>query len=269
VLKLAVVGFGAIGQELARRLLDDPAIRITQVVVSARSVDAVRALLAALAPHARVSSVLDMASAQRPDALAECAGHEAVRAHVMPALDAGVPCVLASVGALHRADDFTRLEAAAARGRTTVRLISGAIGGIDALQAAGIGGLDRVRYVGTKPPRSWLGTPAERVCDLAALASPFVIFKGSAREAAVAYPKNANVAATVGLAGVGLDRTEVELVADPGAVHNMHSLTAHGAFGRLEMRLENLPLPDNPKSSALAVYSLARAVRNLAAPVLF
>lgn len=267
MLKLAVVGFGAIGQELARLLQADPAIRITQIIVPPRSARKVESFGARLAPHARVLSTVDLASGGRPDVIAECAGHEAVRTHVIPALEAGVPCVIASTGALQQADDFSRLEVAAQRGTTRVQLISGAIGAIDALAAAKVGGLDQVLYVGTKPPRSWIGTPAEQACDLATLTSPCVIFRGNAREAALTYPKNANVAATVGLAGLGLDQTQVELIADPGVVHNMHSLFAHGAFGRFEMRLENLPLTDNPKTSALTVYSLTHIVRNMAAHI--
>ncbi|MEO6743396.1 MAG: aspartate dehydrogenase [Caldimonas sp.] len=269
MLKLAVVGFGAIGRELARWLQDDPAIRITQVVVPPRSTERVQTLCTGLGLDARVLNALDLTAEGRPDAVAECAGHDALSAHIVLALQAGIPCAAASVGALHEAGLFARLEEAARSGRTRLQLVTGAVGAIDALAAARIGGLDEVRYVGTKPPRSWLGTPAEQVCDLATLEAPRVIFTGSAREAALAYPKNANVAATVGLAGLGLDRTQVELVADPGVARNTHRLSAYGAFGRLDLVLENLPLPDNPKTSALTAYSMVRAVRDLVQPVGF
>lgn len=269
MLKLAVVGFGAIGRELARLLQADPAIRIVQIIVPAPSVDRVSRLCTTLGLDARVRGALDLSADGRPDAVAECAGHAALSAHVVPALEAGIPCAAASVGALHEAGLLARLEEAARHGNTRLQLVTGAVGAIDALAAARIGGLDAVRYVGTKPPRGWLGTAAEQVCDLATLQSARVIFNGSAREAALAYPKNANVAATIGLAGLGLDRTQVELVADPAVVRNTHRLSAHGAFGRLELLLENLPLPDNPKTSALAAYSVARAVRDLMSPVRF
>jgi aspartate dehydrogenase len=263
-LTLAVVGFGAIGEALARALLGDDRVRLAQVVVSPASLDAAQAACAALAPQVRVADTLDLGPGQRPDLVVECAGHAAVLAHVLPALRAGIPCAMASVGALHDAELFAQLEAAAQEGAARLQLVSGAIGAIDALAAARFGGLDEVTYVGRKPPLSWTGTPAEQAFDLARLASPQVIFRGSAREAARQFPKNANVAATVSLAGLGLDRTQVELVADPGVTRNVHAVIARGAFGRLELQMENLPLAANPKTSALTVYSLVRAVRNAA-----
>jgi aspartate dehydrogenase len=261
-LQIAVVGFGAIGQALARELAGDDRVRLAQVIVSPASLAAAQAACAALALDVRVASMLDLGPGQRPGLVVECAGHTAVWAHVVPALQAGIPCAMASVGALHDADLLARLEAAAHGGGTRLQLVSGAIGAIDALAAARFGGLDEVVYVGRKPPLSWVGTPAEQAFDLARLVAPQVIFRGSAREAARQFPKNANVAATVSLAGLGLDRTQVELVADPGVTRNVHAVIARGAFGRLELQMENLPLASNPKTSALTVYSLVRAVHN-------
>lgn len=268
-LHIAMVGFGAIGQALARQLATDSRLVLTQVVVKPSPSDALKSAMAQLAPHARVLAALDLSPEQRPDLVVECAGHSAVDTHLMPALQAGIPCVMASVGALHDQALLHRLESAASAGRTRVQLVSGAIGGIDALTAARLGGLDEVTYVGRKPPLSWTGTPAETVCDLAKLSSPKVIFRGSARQAAQDFPKNANVAATVSLAGLGLDLTQVELIADPGVTRNVHTVVACGGFGRMELTLENFPLADNPKTSALTVYSLERAVRNAADRIVF
>lgn len=267
--KLAIVGFGAIGQELAQVLRADADLRITQIVTTPQSIDRVRPNAARLAPRALVLSELDASPAYRPDLVVECAGHAAIVSHVVLALQAGIPCVVASVGALARPGLFARLEDAATHGRTRVQLIPGAIGALDALDAARIGGLDRVLYCGRKPPRSWEGTPASQACDLSRLLAPCVVFEGSARDAAMAFPKNANVAATVALAGLGLDRTEVRLIADPGVDRNVHRLEAWGAFGHLEFQIENLALRGNPKTSALTVYSLARAVRNASAHLTF
>ena len=269
MLRVAIVGFGAIGQALARALAADVEVIVTQIVTTPRSTLSADKVAAALAPNAFLRTEIDLSPEGRPDLVVECAGHAAILSHVVPALQAGVRAVVASVGALAAPEVFAQLENAATRGGTRLQLISGAMGGLDALDAARIGGLDRVSYTGRKPPHSWRGTPAEQACELSRLLAPRVVFEGSARQAAIAFPKNANVAASVALAGLGLDRTEVRLIADPSIERNVHRLDAWGAFGRLELHLENEALPENPKTSALTVFSLARAVRGASARLMF
>jgi aspartate dehydrogenase len=125
------------------------------------------------------------------------------------------------------------LRAAAALGGTHMRIPSGAVGGLDALAAARLGGLTSVTYVGRKPVAAWQGTKAEESVVLADISAATAVFEGTAREAALAYPQNANVAAAIALAGVGFDATRVTLIADPAARGNEHHIEAEGAFGRL------------------------------------
>ncbi len=260
--QIAIIGCGAIARAVMDLLRHDTDLRVGQVVVSENGLAQARSICAVAAPQASVATSLALQGAARPDLIVECAGHGAVREHVLPALRAGVPAVLASIGALHGADAMAELAAAADAGGTRAQLVSGAIGGIDALAAARLGGLSEVVYTGRKPPLSWLGTPAEALCDLRSLREPRVIFEGSARDAARLYPKNANVAATVSLAGIGFDATRATLIADPGVTRNVHRIVATGAFGRMDLSLENEPLAANPKTSALTVYSMVRAIHN-------
>ncbi len=265
-LRVAMIGLGAIGSGVLTLLREDATLQFERVVVHAGSLGRAADWLAGHGLlHTQAASGLDLQEG-RPDIVVECAGHAAIEEHLLPALAQGVPCVVTSVGALATPGLPERLDVAARAGGTQVQLVPGAVGAIDALAAARLGGLDRVCYRGRKPPLAWRGTPAEQRVDLAALSSEALIFEGSAREAATLYPKNANVAATLALAGLGLDRTQVRLFADPAVQQNVHQIEAEGAFGSLELTLRCKTLPANPKTSALVVYSVARALRNRVQP---
>ena len=263
-MRVALIGCGAIGTALLELVQDDAGLEVVAIVVPDDSGAGASAVAQRLAPTAQVVASMPE---QGVDLAVECAGHAAIEQHVLPALRRGTPCIVASVGALSAAGLPEQLEAAARGGGTQVQLIAGAIGAIDALSAARIGGLTSVRYTGRKPPHAWTGTPAESAHDLKALRVETVIFEGSAREAAREYPKNANVAATVSLAGLGLDDTQVRLIADPDVTENVHQVEAAGAFGRFELTMHNQALAANPKTSALTVYSAVRALRGRVAPL--
>ena len=257
-LPVTLLGFGAIGQSLFARLVSYPSVQISYVVVSPARVAQVQLLLGE-----RAIACSEIPASAR--LLLECAGHSALTQHVLPALARGVECAVLSIGALSEPGLIERLSDAAQRGGTQLHLLSGAIGGIDAIAAVRLAGLTEVTYTGRKPPSGWRGTPAEAIVDLAGLTAPAVILEASAREAARLYPKNANVAATIALAGLGLDATRVRLIADPGVTENIHQIDARGAFGQMQLTMHGKPLADNPKTSALTVLSALRFVHNKAA----
>jgi aspartate dehydrogenase len=118
-------------------------------------------------------------------------------------------------------------------------------------------GLTDVAYTGRKPPMAWAGTPAADTWNLASLTAETIIFRGDSRQAALSFPKNANVTAAVALSGVGFEKTTVTLIADPNISRNVHEISATGSFGSLQLRLDNEPLPDNPRTSALAALNAA------------
>lgn len=203
-----------------------------------------------------------------PAVVVECAGHEAVSAHGEAILLADVSLIVVSVGALADAKLHGRLLEAVGAGSARLIVAPGAIGGIDALAAARFGGLERVCYRGRKPPRAWQGTPAERLIDLSAVTEPTTFYRGTARDAAQSYPKNSNVAATVALAGLGFERTEVELLADPTVQRNVHELAFEGCDGRFEMRMEGVPSPENPRTSMLTAHSIVRILVSMVSAVI-
>lgn len=250
--RIALLGWGAIGQRV-HATLRDRLMPDAEIALFARPSSAER-----LRQDSGLRVFTDAAAlaAWQPQLAIECAGHAVVAEVLPPLLRSGIDVVIASVGALGDPALRADIEAAARAGGARPLVVSGAIGGLDALRAARQAGLDSVRYTGRKPPQAWRGTPAEQRIDLGAITEPTVIFEGCAADAARAYPKNANVTAAIALAGIGFDRTEVRLVADPGVTANVHELDAQGAFGALQLRLQNAPLPDNPKSSWLAALSI-------------
>ena len=262
---VAIIGFGAIAQDLVGILggTDEPPDRVTVLVRDGRE-DAARAVLPR---DVTVRSSLDEVLAATPDVIVECAGHGAVAAYGPDILAHGMDLIVASVGALADPDTAEALQKAARASGAQCTVPAGAIGGIDALGAAKLSGLTSVTYTGRKPPLAWQGTPTEQATDLAQLTEPFTLFEGSAREAARQYPKNANVAATLALAGLGMDQTRVKLVADPTEPRNVHAFDVTSEALDFSVRLVGKPSPMNPKTSRSTVYSIARAVLNRRAAI--
>ncbi len=122
-----------------------------------------------------------------------------------------------------------------------------------------LGELERVKYTSIKPPHAWSGTPAEKDFDLPAIKEPTVIFRGKPADAGRLYPKNANLAVTVALCGAGLDRTEIELVADPTLPPGTNASRLEVVADSGELKLERLgrAMPDNPKTGVLTALTMA------------
>jgi aspartate dehydrogenase len=253
---VALIGGGSIACVMARSLLEQhPQVRLVGALD--RDVAGAKKRMDARVP---LTSSVDELLGWKPELVVECAGHAALAEHGAAVLRGGVNLLVASVGALARPELESALRDAALAGGTHIRIPSGAIGGLDALASARVGGLDSVRYVGRKPVNAWRGTPAEKVIDLDTVTTATVIFEGSARDAALTYPQNANVTAATALAGIGFDATHVTLYADPAARGNEHQIDAQGRFGSFRFSVVNVPLPENPKTSSLAAYSLLRCV---------
>jgi aspartate dehydrogenase len=226
---------------------------------------------AALAREFSIPYVVGRAEllATGPQAVLEAASHQAVREHLVPLLEAGVDVVVLSCGAL--TDDTLRrdAEAASARSGALFYVPSGGIGGLDALKTACLAGVEEASIQVAKPPAAWKGIAyvEKSGLDLDRLRAPHVLFEGPAREGVPHFPQNVNIAAVLSLAGIGMDRTRLKVVADPALKLNTHTIRVSGACGRMTVVLENVPSPDNPKTSWLACYSALAALKTLGSKV--
>ena len=256
---VGLIGYGGIAQDVVAALRDaGDSVKIIGALCRPGRAEKARAAL----PNIDIVETLAALLARRPNIVAEVAGQQAVAEHGPEVLRRGFDLLVISIGALAEQALLERLKAAAREGNSRILLPAGAIGGIDAIAAMRVAGLNAVRYRSRKPPAAWRGSPAEKVADLDKLTQRTVLYKGTAGEAALLYPQNANVAAAVALAGLGFDATEVELVADPEAPGNVHEIEAEGVAGRFAIQLQGKPSRSNPKTSALAALSVARALLN-------
>lgn len=249
-LRVALIGLGTIGSALceALRTIPEQAVVCGTLVRTAPAADD------------NCCTSLDALLERKPDVVVECAGHQAVDAYAAQVLKAGHDMLLVSAGALADAARYARLRGAIAHSGSQLLVASGAVGGLDILTAARRAGLHRVHYRSRKPPAAWLGTSAEDHVNLNALTAPYAFFHGSARAAALQYPRNANVAATIALATLGFDETQVELMADPEVDCNVHEIHADGISGRITLRIEGRAAPGNPKTSIVTAHSLVNAL---------
>ncbi|MDJ0652976.1 MAG: aspartate dehydrogenase [Xanthomonadales bacterium] len=244
-MKIGIIGLGAIGRYVRQ-----------QILTEGHEVGAV--LVRPQRMASREPGWIESADDLPGDIhhIVDCAGHQALKQHGPKILERGIELITVSIGALADSEVMQRLQQAAEKGGARLHLASGAIGALDCLQAARVGRLASVTYIGRKPPAGWKGSPAQERLDLDELDQAAVHFEGSARVAAMDYPKNANVAAAVALAGLGFDETRVQLIADPGISENIHEVHAEGDFGRFDFEIRGRSLPDNPRSSALAAMSV-------------
>lgn len=257
-LRLALIGWGAINRRIAELLAErskgDIAIAAVAVRNAAAAINIPAGVKLITGPGELAGLNLDL--------VVEAAGREAVGIWGEAALAHAPAFAVASTSAFCDDALLDRLIAAAESRGSQILIPPGALAGIDGIAAASLLPLDEVVHRIVKPPAAWRGTTAESLIALDTLTEATAFFSGSAREAASRFPQNANVAVISALAGIGLDRTRVELVADPAAAGNGHQLSARGAFGKLDLAIENRPLATNPKSSEMTALGLVRLIEN-------
>ncbi|MDF1586848.1 aspartate dehydrogenase [Marinimicrococcus flavescens] len=257
-MRIGLIGLGAIGGEIARHAGEGRlggGLELAAVLVR-------RPRETGGGPPV-VTRCADFLAAA-PELVLECAGHAALREHGETCLAAGADLLVTSAGAL--ADDplRERLTAAARAAGRRLMIASAGIGALDILAGGAVGGLDRVRVTVAKDPSAWHGTPAAQAVDLASLRSPAELYRGPVREGVLLYPQNVNIAAAAALAGAGLDRTELVILADPSLTRHVVRIEAEGAFGRFAFEEEIEPTAENPKTGRLVAMAVVKSLRQLA-----
>ncbi|MCW6511490.1 aspartate dehydrogenase [Lichenifustis flavocetrariae] len=256
---IGIIGHGAIGRDLAERLLGSGYHVTVLLRAGSTSLEAVPASVGTV-------HTIDALIGTRPALVVEAAGQSALQTLAPALLSAGIDVVAASTGALGDPVVFDRLATAAREGGSRLVIPAGALGGLDYLAALRGTAEASVRYTSRKPPAAWRAELVAAGHDPAALSGEIVLFEGTAADAARLYPRNLNAGLTVALAAAPTPVT-VRVIADPAVALNTHEIEAESDLGTASMRFANRPSPANPKTSALTAASLAAAVRRLLEPV--
>lgn len=257
-LTVGIAGLGAIGMEVAKRLdAGIPGLKLA--AVSARDAKAAAARLKAAGIKTSVVALPELA--RRADIVVECLPAAQFRTVAEAAIKRRRILVPLSAGAL-----LANFDLVARANKTGARIIvpTGALIGLDAVRAAAEGEIRSVRMVTRKPPAGLDGAPylTARGIAVAGLAAPKKVFEGSARDGAAGFPANVNVAAALSLAGIGPDRTTLEIWADPGLTRNTHRIDVDADSARFSMTIENVP-SENPKTGRITALSVIACLKGL------
>jgi aspartate dehydrogenase len=263
-LTVGIGGLGAIGLKIARSLDNGliPGLRLG--AVSARDHDKARRNLAGLTAMPNITTLAGLS--ETCDVIVECAPAAVFSDIADAAVAAGRIFIPASVGAL-----LPRMDLVDKAGETGARIIvpTGALIGLDAVRAAAEGEVESVTLKTRKPPNGLKGAPhlVENAISVDGLTEPKLVFEGTARAGAIGFPANVNVAAALSLAGIGPDRTTLQIWADPGVDRNMHTITVEADSARFTMPIENIPSEENPKTGKITALSMLATLRRLTAPL--
>lgn len=261
-LRVAIAGLGAVGLQIARKLTDGlPGVELGAIAV--RDKDAARRKLGSRYAD---TPLVDLHELEHyADVVVECAPAAILREVVLPFVSVGKRAVVLSCGALLRNMDL--VDIARERGGQII-VPSGALLGLDAVSAAAEGEIKSVRMTTRKPVTGLVGAPylVSNNINIQDIREPLRVFSGTAREAAVGFPANLNVAVALSLAGLGPDKTQLDIWADPALTRNTHHIVVESDSAFLSMSIENIPT-ENPKTGRITALSVIAALRRLQAPL--
>lgn len=251
-MNLAIIGCGNIGGAIAKAIDKEQGFNL----VALFDIDPERANALGRELKSKpvvVSRIEDILKDKGIDLVVESASQDAVRHYGMKILESGKDLMLMSVGAFTDDILFERMKRIAEEKNLKIYIPSGAIVGIDGLKSANMAKIDSVMLTTRKNPKS-LDVEVDKET---------VLYEGPARDGVRKYPKNVNVASTLSLAGIGLDKTKLRIIADPSVDKNIHEIKLRGDFGEFTVREENIPSLENPKTSYLAVLSAIATLKKI------
>jgi aspartate dehydrogenase len=237
---------------------------LTLSAVAARDPDKARRTLAGFRSAPELLGLAALAEAA--DVVVECLPSKHFAEVAEPAVARGRIFMPLSVGALL---DHMNLVDLARRTGARIVVPTGALLGLDAVRAAAEGKIVSATIVTRKPPAGLAGAPllVARGISVEGLKAPLQVFAGSAREAIAGFPANVNVAVALSLAGIGPDRTRIEVWADPTVTRNTHTVTVVSDSADLTMTIANIPSVENPRTGRITALSALAALRRLTAPL--
>jgi len=253
-MKVGLVGCGAIGTYIAELIEQKYSKSASLTSVYDISEKNVNTLSSSVSNPPEFTTLFNLI--QQSDLVIEAAHVSCVKEVVTQSLKLNKDILVMSVGGLLELEDLKSLSDAS---KGALYIPSGAIAGVDALSAAMQKGIEKVTLVTRKPIQSLLGAPflKEKGIDVESITEEVILFEGLAQDAVKAFPQNVNVAAVLSMATLGADQVQVKVITSPEFKRNSHEIVAEGKFGTIRTVTENEPSETNPKTSALAQYSLA------------
>jgi len=266
LLKIGIVGCGAIGSSLAKSIASDFSDRAELVGLYDIEIEKAYKLASKFNNQKLVAlNVEDLIN--RVELVIEAASAKSSFDIIQKTIKAGRDIMIMSVGGL--VEHYKELRVLAQEKNVRIFIPTGAICGIDGLKAATCAKIKKVTLTTKKPPQAFLGVPyvLKSKVRLDNITQETVLFEGDALTAIRAFPQNINVAATLSLAGIGPEKTLVRIIASPDITQNIHEIEIESEAGRIITRTENVIHPDNPKTSYLAVLSAIATLRQILEPV--
>jgi aspartate dehydrogenase len=266
---ISIIGCGAIGSEVA---LSVDRMMIGNVIISSfldikiENAEILKSKLSNNNPMVfnNFSDYIKSNTLKDVDLVVEAASQSALTSYLNPIILLKKDILVMSVGAFANPDFFSEVIKNVEKNDINLYVPSGAIAGIDAIKSVR-NSISYVTLTTTKNPNSLKDSPFFKKTNLTldSIKKRTLIFEGSAIEAVQNFPANVNVAALLGLASIGVEKTKVNVIADPSLRINKHEIKVIGKFGELIVRVKNVPSATNPKTSYLAILSVIELIRSI------